>query len=250
MPGSRICRTALALLLACLQGRPDVARAQTDGTIAAGMFSASSTGQALPAGWRPLSFSGIERHSVYTLVRDGGSVVVRAESEQSASGLIRAIAIDPARYPVIRWRWKVDNILRNGDASRKEGDDYPARVYITFAFDPDRAGYLERLEQQAARLVYGRDTPYRAIAYIWGSNTPAGTMIENPYTDRTMMFVVRSGTGKLRQWVTERRNVYDDYKRAFGEEPTAITGIAIMTDTDNTRESATAWYGDIVFMQQ
>ena len=250
MPVSRTCRTSLALLLACLAGRPDTVQAQAEDTIAAGRFSASGPGQALPAGWRPLFFSGIERHTVYTLVEDGGSVVVKAESAQSASGLLRAIDIDPARYPVIRWRWKVGNILQKGDPRRKDGDDYPARVYITFAFDPGRAGYLERLAQQAARLVYGADTPYRAISYIWGSNTAAGTMIENPYTDRTMMFVVRSGAGKLRQWVTERRNVYEDYQRAFGEEPTAITGIAIMTDTDNTRESATAWYGDIVFMQQ
>ena len=62
-----------------------------------------------------------------------------------------------------------------------------------------------------------------------------------------MMFVVEGGDEKLQQWVTERRNVYEDYKKAFGEEPTMISGVAIMTDTDNTRESAVAWYGDIVF---
>jgi len=72
-------------------------------------------------------------------------------------------------------------------------------------------------------------------------------MVANSYTDRAMMFVVQGGSGKLRQWLTEERNVYEDYKNAFGEEPTMISGVAIMTDTDNTRESAVAWYGDIVF---
>jgi hypothetical protein len=248
MPRTWITRTLPALLLACLQGRPETVYAQPPGTIDAGVFSPPDNGQTLPAGWRPLTFSGIERHTVYTLVEDGGSAVVKAVSDRSASGLTRAIAIDPAEYPVIQWRWKVNNILQKGDVTSKDGDDYPARIYITFAFDPDTAGYLERLQQQAARLVYGRETPYRAISYIWGSNTPAGTMIENPYTDRTMMFVVQSGAGKLQQWVTERRNVYADYQQAFGEKPTSISGIAIMTDTDNTRESATAWYGDIVFL--
>jgi len=72
-------------------------------------------------------------------------------------------------------------------------------------------------------------------------------MIANSYTDRVQMVVVQAGDEKLQQWVMETRNVYEDYKTAFGKEPTMITGVAIMTDTDNTQESAIAWYGDIVF---
>lgn len=247
-PAARLTGTVLALLLACLQGRPGEAQAQPPGTLAAGRFSSSSPGEQLPGDWQPLSFRRIERQTAYSLVQDGDTVVVKAVSNQSASGLRRAISIDPAAYPVVEWRWKVHNLLRKGDVTRKDGDDYPARLYITFAFDPERASYLERLKQQAARLVYGQDVPYRAIAYIWGSNSPAGTMTENPYTNRTMMFVLQGGGGKLQQWVTERRNVYRDYRKAFGEAPTMISGVAIMTDTDNTGESAEAWYGDIVFM--
>jgi hypothetical protein len=108
-------------------------------------------------------------------------------------------------------------------------------------------GYLQRLEYEAARLIHGEDVPYRAISYIWGSNSPADAMIANAYTDHVMMFVVQGGSDKLRQWVTEERNVYEDYQQAFGEEPAMISGVAIMTDTDNTQESAIAWYGDIVF---
>jgi len=235
------------VLLCCLLTGPGLTYAQSSGQVQAGMFSTASAGESLPSGWQPLSFSRIEQHTDYSLVEDAGTVVVKAVSDQSASGLTRAISIDPAAYPVIRWRWKVNNILHKGDVSRKNGDDYPARIYISFAFDPDRAGYLERLEYEAARLILGKDVPYRAISYIWGSNSPVGTMIENSYTDRAMMFVVQGGSEKLQQWVTEERNVYEDYKKAFGEEPTMISGVAIMTDTDNTRESAIAWYGDIVF---
>ena len=96
-------------------------------------------------------------------------------------------------------------------------------------------------------MLYGEYPPLGAINYIWESKAPIGTVVPNPYTDRVMMFVVESGSAKLNQWAVEERNVYEDYKEAFGEEPPMISGVAIMTDTDNTDESATAYYGDIAF---
>ncbi|MDX1696957.1 MAG: DUF3047 domain-containing protein [Thiohalobacterales bacterium] len=212
-----------------------------------GPFSSATPGKSLPAGWMPQTFSKIDRHTEYSLVEEGNTVVVRAVSDRAASGLIRAISIDPAEYPVISWRWKVGNVLKKGDVTRKTGDDYPARIYVSFAFDPQRASALERLKHRAATLLFGDDVPYRAISYIWGSNSPAGTVTANPYTERVMMFVVRSGDAAIGQWLTEQRNIREDYLSAFGEEPAMISGVAIMTDTDNTGESATAWYGDIVF---
>jgi hypothetical protein len=235
------------LLFACLLTGPDLIHARSPEQLEAGLFSSTRAGDTLPAGWQPLTFARIARHTDYSLVKEDDTVVIRAVSHQAASGLARAISVNPAEYPVIQWRWKVNNILRKGDVTRKDGDDYPARIYITFALDPDRAGYLERLEYEATRLIHGEDVPYRAISYIWGSNSPAGTMIANAYTDHAMMFVVRTGSDEIQQWVTEERNVYEDYRQAYGEEPAMISGVAIMTDTDNTRESAVAWYGDIVF---
>lgn len=236
-----------ALVLSCLLTMSGTTHAQPQGYLGVGQFSSAKITENLPAGWEPLTFSNIERHTNYSLVNAGQTVVVKADSNKSASGLTRAISIDPAKYPVIQWQWKVDNILQNGDVTHKDGDDYSARIYITFALDPDRAGYLERLKHEATKVIFGEDIPYRAISYIWGSNSPAGTMVANPYTDRVMMFVVEGGDEKIRQWVTEKRNIHKDYKQAFGEEPPMISGVAIMTDTDNTRESAIAWYGDIIF---
>lgn len=236
-----------ALVLSCLLTMSGTTHAQPLGYLEVGQFSSAKITENLPAGWEPLTFSNIERHTNYSLVNAGQTVVVKADSNKSASGLTRAISIDPAKYPVIQWQWKVDNILQNGDVTHKDGDDYSARIYITFALDPDRAGYLERLKHEATKVIFGEDIPYRAISYIWGSNSPAGTMVANPYTDRVMMFVVEGGDEKIRQWVTEKRNIHKDYKQAFGEEPPMISGVAIMTDTDNTRESAIAWYGDIIF---
>jgi len=235
------------LPIACLLLVVAAVQAGDDGIFRAGAFSMALPGEDLPVGWQRLTFRRIERHTRYSLVEVGNGVVVRAVSERSASGLARPLSLSPREYPIIEWRWKVDNVLQKGDVTRRDGDDYPARLYITFAFDPDRAGYLERLKHEAARLVQGRELPYRAISYIWESHSPVGTMVPNSYTDRVMMLVVESGEKKRQQWVTERRNVYEDYKKAFGEEPAMISGVAIMTDTDNTGEAAMAWYGDIVF---
>ena len=66
-------------------------------------------------------------------------------------------------------------------------------------------------------------------------------------TNKDGVGVYRYDEARLNQWLNEERNVYEDYKKAFGEEPSMISGIAIMTDTDNTGESATAYYGDILF---
>jgi hypothetical protein len=208
-----------------------------------GKFSAEAVGNVLPAGWNPLTFKKIEKHTVYSLVEDGGVAVVKARSEASASGLTREMKIDPREYPLVQWRWKVSHVLKKGNLRTKEGDDYPARIYITFEYDPSKLGFFEKAKYGAVKLLYGQYPPLGAINYIWESKAPIGTIVPNPYTDRAMMIVVESDEAKLNQWVSEERNVYEDYKKAFGTEPPMISGVAIMTDTDNTGETATAYYG-------
>jgi hypothetical protein len=212
-----------------------------------GRFSTVKSGEILPSGWKPLFFRNINKHTAYSIIEENGSPVVMAVAEASASGLVREIKINPQEYPVVRWKWKVGNVLKKGDVSRKEGDDYPARLYITFEYDPGKSGLFEKSKYEMARLIYGRYPPHAAINYIWESRSPVGTMVPNPYTNRTMMFVVESGGERLNKWIEEERNVYEDYRRAFGEEPSMISGVAIMTDTDNTGETATAYFGDIRF---
>jgi len=239
--------TLISILIFHLSISPAAIQAQSQTMIEVGKFSAGTADQKLPDGWKPLTFKKIEKHTIYTLVRDNDTVVVKAVAEVSASGLTREIKIDSKEYPIIQWRWKVSNILKKGDVHKKEGDDYPARIYITFEYTPGKVSFFEKTKYEAIRLLYGEYPPLAAINYIWESKAPVGTMVPNPYTDRVMMFVVESGSAKLDQWVSEERNVYEDYKKAFKEEPPMISGVAIMTDTDNTGESTTAYYGDILF---
>ncbi len=221
--------------------------AQSGAILEVGKFSAAAEGSALPNGWKPLTFKKIERHTVYKVVKDGDTVAVKAVSEAASSGLTREITINPKEYPIVQWRWKVANVFKKGDVSKKEGDDYPARIYITFAYDSSKVSFFKKAAYEAAKLAYGQYPPIGAINYIWESKAPKGTMVPNTYAEEVKMIVVESGTAGLNQWMTEERNIYEDYKKAFGEEPPLISGIAIMTDTDNTGESATAYYGDIVF---
>ena len=212
-----------------------------------GKFSQSAKTGKLPAGWEPLYFKNIEHHTVYEPVEDKGIPVIRAHSNASSSGLIRKIEIDPHEYPVISWRWKITNIYEKGDVTKKQGDDYPARIYVTFAYDPSNVGFFEKAKFKTAKLLYGEYPPVAAINYIWASKAEKGAVIPNPYTKRAMMIVVESGDAQKDTWVNSKRNILEDYRKAFGEDPPRISGVAIMTDSDNTEESATTYYGDIIF---
>lgn len=238
---------ALAPMLALCSGPGLAADAGVPDAVGVGVFSALTAGGALPAGWSRLSFRGLGRGTRYDVVSDHGTTVLRARAEAGASGLVRRIRIDPHRYPILRWRWKVTTLPRGTDLHRREGDDAAARVYVTFAYDPARLGPLERLRYEAARLFYGQTPPLRALTYVWSGAGAIGTILPNPYTARVQMIVVESGARRAGEWITEQRNVERDYRHAFGEAPPPISGVAIMTDADNTGSRAAAYYGDIGF---
>lgn len=234
---------ALIVVAALLLGNAAVAAAP----VAVGAFSQGQPGAAPPAGWQPFTFPRIERHTAYRLVADEGATTVRADADASASGLIRRIDVDPTRHPLLAWRWKIAGVVAKADATRREGDDYAARIYVAFKYDPDRVSWFNRAKYALIKLFYGEYPPHAGINYVWDNRLAPGTVLPNAYTDRVRMIVVRSGDAEANRWVAEERNVLEDYRRAFGEEPPPVSGVAIMTDTDDTRSRATAWYGDIVF---
>lgn len=243
-------RTMVAHILVILCALLPVTSARADGgaVLEVGKFSASEPGTSLSDGWKPLTFKKIPKLTTYELVTDGSHVVVKAISDASASGLTKEVRIDPKEFPIVRWRWKIENLLQKSDATRKDGDDYPARLYITFEYDPQKVSVGKKLKYKAGQVLFG-DIPIGAINYVWETKTPVGAIIDNAYTDFVKMVVVESGPSQIGLWVDESRNIYEDYKKAFGEEPPMINGIAIMSDTDNTKERVTAYYGDIVFMK-
>jgi len=216
-----------------------------EGIVDVGPFSRASTDTVLATGWEPLNPGGADRQTEYTLVKDDSGVVLRADSQAAASALFYPLQVDLNKTPIIQWRWKIKNIIKNGDARKKDGDDYPARVYILFDYDASRLSWLEKIAYEGYYILYGVYPPLAALNYLWANKLPVGSLVSNIYSDRVRMFAIRSGNEEAGKWVIDQRNIYKDYLQAFGEEPPAILGIAIMTDTDNTGEQATAYYGDI-----
>lgn len=194
----------------------------------------------LPQDWRALTFPKIGRDTSYTLGRDGKTIWVKAESRDSASALVREIQIDPKAIPILRWRWRVENILQKGDARKKEGDDYPARVYVNFRYDPNKASLWEKAQYGLVRSIYGEYPPKAALNYIWANKIERGAAVDSAYTSRAKLIAVQSGTETIGRWISEERNIYEDYISYFGEEPPEVAAIAIMTDTDNTGEKGIA----------
>jgi len=123
--------------------------AESGAVLEVGKFSASQVGQAMPDGWKPLIFKKIPKHTSYEVVKDGDVTIVKAVSEASASGLTKPVSIDPKEYPIVRWRWKIDHVLNGSDMALKEGDDFPVRLYITFAYDPDKVSFGRKLKFKA-----------------------------------------------------------------------------------------------------
>lgn len=195
--------------------------------------------------WTHERFPKIERASEYSPALRDGKPVLRAHSDSSASFLLFGKSWDIREYPLLRWNWLVENVYRKGDGMVKAGDDFPLRVYVLFEYDPAKAGMSERLLYSSAKLVYKKYPPHSSLSYVWESTGEKGRVIVNPYSDRNVEIARRSGTAGLGVWQEESVNVLEDYRRVFGREPPVRATLGIMTDADNTGESATAFVGYI-----
>lgn len=174
------------------------------------------------SGWKAKEFNG---KTTYKTVTEDGVSCLKAEAKGSASGLFYKIDYDPKEYPILFWKWKVDNIVEKGDARFKDNDDYAARIYVLFP-----------------SMFFWRT---KVLNYIWANKLPAGEAITSSYTANNIMVAVDSGSGNTGKWLEYRRNIYEDYIRYFDSLPPMVGAIAIMTDTDNTGGEASACYGTI-----
>lgn len=209
------------------------------------VFSAAKAG-APPPPWEVVKVNDRKKLTAFDLVEDGGKVVLHAKSEAGASGIGVRTHIDLAKTPMLAWRWKVGGLIEGADNSVASKEDAPARLSLTFDGDKSKLSFGDRTTMSLASTAYGRELPFATLMYIWSSDAPVGTVIPNPHTKRIQMIVVSSGKGGVGQWQSLRRNVREDYKKAFGEEPGALKSLTAFTDADNTGLSAEAWYGDMV----
>ncbi len=177
-------------------------------------------------GWEEKKFSG---KTEYRLVPSGEQQVVMAQSQGSASGLVKRITVDLKKYPYLNWRWRIDQRLGIEDETVKSGDDYAARIYV---------------------IIDGGILPWRtrAVNYVWADRALQGETWPNAFGGkRAMMIALRNRQDSTATWYAEKRNVYEDVKRLFGPDFDTIDAVALMTDTDNIQGQARSFYGDIFF---
>ena len=210
------------------------------------LFSNQSIGTA-PKNWVFQAARNAPNPTKYALVRDDelAATVLEGSANAAAGALIYRFDGDARVSSILRFKWKVGGLIASSDPRTKGGDDYVARIYVTFAFDPERTTIREKTENAVAQVLYGETPPHAALSYVFTQKAALGTLITSPYTQRVKKIVVDADPASVGKWKSFTRDIYDDYKRAFGEEPTRISGIAIMVDTDNTGETTSARFGDV-----
>ncbi len=191
--------------------------------------------------WEPLYFPKIKKHSSYQAIAEQDHTYLKAESNASASALIYKKTFNVYDYPMVRWRWKIDNVYAKARTGVKAGDDYPIRVYVMFQYDSGMAGLSERLMYGAAKALYGHYPPQSTLNYVWASREGDAAISPSPYTGRAMIIALEKGRPKLGKWVDEEVNIIQDYQKAFGRKPPPIAGIAVMNDSDDTKERSTSY---------
>ncbi|MGH8163746.1 MAG: DUF3047 domain-containing protein [Rhodanobacteraceae bacterium] len=218
------------------------AAAETTATL---RFSDATPGTKVPPGWTPYALSRHVPLARIAVVRDGSDSVLRIDADAATGAITHPLDLPAAT--TLSWRWKVDHAVANADLRRKEGDDFAARVYVFFDLPESALSFGERLKLTLARSVLGIDPPRAALCYVWDNRHPIGTIAPNVYYAGVRMIVLRSGDVDAGRWQMQHRDLAADFRAAFGRAAPRITGVAVASDTDNTRGHAVAWFGDLVF---
>ncbi|MBE7415189.1 MAG: DUF3047 domain-containing protein [Deltaproteobacteria bacterium] len=181
--------------------------------------------QGPPEGWQLKEWKG---KADFKVVKEDFGPAIHLKSERTSSALYKDVEFELKDYPYLSWRWKVASLPQGADVREKSKDDQAAQVYVIFPKWP--------------AVVNSK-----VVGYIWDTSAPAGSSVRSTKTGNTRYMVLRSGPDGLGAWHSETRNVYEDYKKLFNEEPPRIGKVSVMIDSDDTRSSAESFIGDIRF---
>jgi hypothetical protein len=182
----------------------------------------------IPPGWQGQKW-GSPAYDL-TVVENDGHRTLHLVSKNEGSTISKDIEgkVNLKDTPILEWRWKVITLPVNGDARKKETDDQAAQIYVVWPRFPE-----------ALRS--------RIIGYIWDTTAPVGTIVKSEKTGTITYVVVRSGTADLGKWVTERRNVAEDFRKIYGEAADNPGVISVSIDSNDTHSSAESFLGTILF---
>jgi hypothetical protein len=196
--------------------------------------------------WGHRSFPG-KAATRFQYVRLDGRDAISVQADASASMLRQQLRVEPQQLGVVRFSWKVPALIEQADLASRDRDDAPVRIVLAFEGDRSRFSAADAALSELAQVLTGEPLPYATLMYVWCNKREPGTVIRSPRTDRVRKLVVESGPRRLNHWLEYERDIRADYERAFGEQPGALVGVAIMTDSDNTRSRTRAWYGPVRF---
>lgn len=185
----------------------------------------------------------------FSYVHKNGRDALAVTASASASMLRQKLRIEPQDLGQLRFSWMVPELIAHADLAVRDRADSPVRVILAFEGDRNRLSARNAMLSDLAMSLTGEPMPYATLIYVWCNRRSPGAVITSPRTDRVRKLVVESGPGNLNRWLDYERDIRADYQMAFGEPPGALVGVAIMTDTDNTRTAARAWYGPLQFGQ-
>jgi Protein of unknown function (DUF3047) len=183
----------------------------------------------IPPNWQKRQSWGNPKFD-FEIVEDAGRKILHLKSDGDSSSIHRDIRgkVKVKETPVLEWSWKVVALPKGADSRKSETDDQAGQIYVTWPRFPE-----------AVRS--------RIIGYIWDTTAPAGQTIKSQKTGTVTYVVLRSGSADLGKWLTETRNVRDDFKRIYGEEPDDPAYLTIAIDSDDVKSTAEAYVGSILF---
>jgi hypothetical protein len=189
-------------------------------------FLSGPTGVAIPEGWSLEEKAGTVDVKIEKL-KEGYYVQFRSDS--SSFGLKKEMDFDLKEFPYLNWKWKVTRLPEKGDFLKQESDDQAAQLYVLFPRFPTKL-----------------NTEF--VGYLWESSPKnKGKEGESPAWSKSKVIVQKAGPEKLNKWVSEKRNVYEDYKRLFGKEPPNVGGVAFYINTQHTKGKAESALGPLYF---
>lgn len=212
--------------------------------IAIGKFVADKESDGSPKGWKTVTYFNVSPTS-YRVVKYRGEYFLKAEGIGTSSCLFREVKAEIEDYPVISWRWKISNVIRQAVETRRDRNDSAARVIVVFETEPETLPTWYGIEYLLRRLISRNEPSGPRIEYIWGNRIEKERIFDNPSLKHSKVIVLESGERKAKQWVREKRNLVEDFKAAFGTQPKGILALGIQTDSDQSNEGVTAYYGEI-----
>ena len=241
---------ALAILLAGCAGFSGLTDSETNA-------ESQRTGAARPAtpwdvasapsasAWQHRTFPG-KTPNQFAYLKLDGRTAMGVKSSSAASMLRHVVSMEPAQLDALRFSWKVPALIADADMALRDKDDSPVRLVLAFDGDRSKLSTRDRMLSELAYAVTGEDMPYATLMYVWCNTREPGSVILSPRTDRIRKLVLESGPKRLNRWLDYERDIRADYRKVFGEEPGRLIAVGIMTDTDNTKSTAQAWYGPVV----